>query len=141
MLFIGLTLAGGDCRMFGMKKYIACFIGAVMLFAAGIMAPANAYVDRNIAVVAIMNKAAGKTQTVRIPVGRMVDHEKLSMMVRACKQTDPFQAEDYFMFIEIYKPDDSQIFGNWMSRNEPGDNPLQDADYDVWLIKCENGGE
>lgn len=95
---------------------------------------AHAYIDHSTAVVRVMNKAAGKTQTVSIPVGRTVRFEKMDMTVRACKQTDPFQAQDFFMFIEIAQ--DKPLFGGWMSHNEPGDNPLQHPDYDVWLVEC-----
>ncbi|MDW2958595.1 MAG: DUF2155 domain-containing protein [Alphaproteobacteria bacterium] len=98
---------------------------------------ANAYVERENAVVRVMNKAAGKVQEIIIPAGQEVQFEKLYMNIRTCKQTDPFQAEDYWMFIEISEKDNGQIFGGWMSRNEPGQNPLQHADYDVWLVRCE----
>lgn len=98
---------------------------------------ANAYINRPNAVVRIMNKAAGKTQTVRVPVGKNFEYEKLNVNVRACKQTDPFEVENHFMFIEISKNGDGQIFGGWMNRNAPGDNPLQNADYDLWLVGCE----
>ena len=101
------------------------------------IAPAHAYIDRDAAVIRIMNKAAGKVQTVTLPVGQNAQYEKLNMVVRSCKQTDPFDAEDFFMFIEINKSDSGQIFSGWMSANEPGDNPLQNADYDLWLVRCE----
>ena len=39
------------------------------------------------------------------------------------------------MFIEISQ--DSKIFSGWMSHNEPGNNPLQHPDYDLWLVGCE----
>jgi len=98
---------------------------------------ADAYVEKKTAVIRIMNKAAGKVQTLNIPVGKKSEYEKLTLMVRSCKQTDPFQPEDFFMFIEISKNSEGQIFSNWMSRNEPGEIPLQNADYDLWLVKCE----
>jgi len=115
-----------------MKKYVLSFCTACALLCGG---AANAYVEHDTAVVRIMNKAAGKTQTVTIPVGRHATYEKLDLLVRSCKQTDPFQPEDFFMFIEISH--DTKIFGGWMSRNEPGHNPLQHPDYDVWLVGCE----
>ncbi len=99
--------------------------------------PGHAYINRENAVVRIMNKAAGKVHTMSIPVGQTRHFEKLGMTVRACKQTDPFDAEDHFMFIEIETPSAGQIFGGWMDRNEPGQNPLQNPDYDVWLVACE----
>lgn len=98
---------------------------------------ANAYIGRNTATLRVMDKAAGKVQTLVVPVDTPTKFEKLDITVRACKQTDPFQAEDFFAFIEITKSTDGQIFGGWMSRNEPGNNPLQNADYDLWLVKCE----
>lgn len=98
---------------------------------------ANAFVDHQTAVLRVMNKAAGKAQIVNVPVDSKARFEKLSIIVRACKQTDPFQAEDFFAFVEISHPTDGVIFSNWMSRNEPGYNPLQNPDYDVWLVKCE----
>ena len=106
-----------------------------------IVAPANAYIDKNVAVVRIMDKASGKAQTINIPVGEMVEYEKLNVQVRSCKQTDPFDAEDFFAFIEISTRTDGKVFSNWMSRNEPGVRPLQNADYDLWLVSCENKEE
>lgn len=115
----------------GMKKIILSW-----LFCA-LPVVADAYVNRNAAVVKIMNKDAGKVQQVVIPVNQEVQFEKIFINVRSCKQTDPFQAEDFFAFLEISERDKGQIFGGWMSRNEPGQNPLQHPDYDVWLVKCE----
>lgn len=115
-----------------MKKLFFCFLATSALF---LTSHAHAYVDRDVAVLRVMNKAAGKAMTVRVPVGRSASFEKLDLVVRTCKQTDPFQAEDFFAFIEISKGD--KIFSGWMSKSAPGDNPLQHPDYDVWLVKCE----
>jgi len=95
------------------------------------------YVEKQNAFVRIMDKVAGKTQVVTLPVGQDISHDSLNLIVRNCKQSDPFDAENYFMFIEIYKKSDGRIFSGWMNRNEPGQNPLQDDVYDVWLEKCE----
>ena len=117
-----------------MKILNSMLFASLFLFCA---VTAHAYTNRTNAVVGIMNKAAGKTQTMTIPVGTTADFEKLSITVRACKQTDPFDAEDFFMFVEVATRNDGKIFSNWMSRNNPGDRPLQHADYDVWLVRCE----
>lgn len=98
---------------------------------------ACAYINRDVAVVRVLNKDAGKVRELAIRVGDEVQFEKLFINVRSCKQTDPFQAEDFFAFVEIAENGQGQIYGNWMGRNEPGKNPLQHADYDVWLVKCE----
>ncbi|MBR6010134.1 MAG: DUF2155 domain-containing protein [Alphaproteobacteria bacterium] len=84
-----------------------------------------------------MNKAAGKTQVVPIKVGKTVQYDGLTLTARSCKKSDPFDAENFFVFLEIYTKTDGRIFSGWMNRNEPGQNPLQDNAYDVWLEKCE----
>lgn len=98
---------------------------------------ANAYVDRPNAVVRVMNKDAGKVQEFVVPVGQELQFEKIFINVRTCKQTDPFDAEDFWVFLEIAEPEKGQVFSGWMSRNEPGQNPVQHPDYDVWLVRCE----
>ncbi len=118
------------------KSFIISLIGIVLICA--IPGVVGAYVNRDTAIVRVMNKAAGKAYTLKIPTGDSAKFEKLTVTVRACKQTDPFDAEDYFAFIEATTPNDGLVFSNWMSRNEPGLNPLQHADYDLWLVKCEN---
>ena len=98
---------------------------------------AFSYVEKQTAIVSIMDKVAGKPQVVSLPVGKDVSHNNLNLVARSCKQSDPFDAENYFVFIEIYTKSDGRIFSGWMNRNEPGQNPLQDDVYDVWLEKCE----
>lgn len=122
--------------MVSMKKVLK-FLVFSSLFVGGFVLDANAYVDKNSAVIRIMNKAAGKVQTVTLPVGKEAEFEKLSLIIRTCKQTDPFQAENFFAFVEMSKKSEGKIFSGWMNANEPGENPVQNADYDVWLVKCE----
>ena len=109
------------------------------LFALLILVPfgAHAYIDKETAVLQVMNKAAGKTQTITTHVGQTIGFEKLSLVVRACKQSDPFDAENFYAFTEISKSDGNKIYGNWMDRNNPGKSPVQNADYDIWLVRCE----
>ena len=99
--------------------------------------PAFAYIDKGVAVVRVMDKAAGKTQLASIKVGQTIQRDGLTIRVRNCKQSDPFDAENFFGFFEIYTKTDGRIFSGWMNRNEPGQNPLQDDTYDVWLERCE----
>ena len=120
-----------------MKCFYKIFAVIMPLIFLSVPQSAYSYIERSTAVLRVLNKAAGKAQTVRVPVGYSVEFEKLTIAARACKQTDPFDAENYFSFIEIYIPDQKQIFGGWMNRNEPGKNPLENPDYDVWLVTCE----
>lgn len=119
-----------------MNLFARILLSVFLCFIAYIPHDAHSYNDKPIAVLRVMNKAAGKTYTVESPVGSPVRFEKLSIMTRACKQSDPFDAENFYAFVEITKSDGEQIFGNWMNRNSPGNIPLQNPDYDVWLVEC-----
>ncbi len=136
MTFNNLTLLGGEDNICCMNKVLALFM-TILSGALIWQANALAYIDKNVAVVRILNKAAGKTQMVNLPVGQKTAFEKLDIIVRSCKQNDPFDAENFFAFVEIEKNTEGKIFSGWMNANEPGNNPLQNADYDVWLVKCE----
>ncbi len=118
-------------------KHLLRFLAILTVATFVAQQPAVAYTDKTTAVLRVLNKAAGKAQTIRIPVNYSVDFEKLNISVRSCKQTDPFDAENFFAFVEIEETNLGQIFGGWMNRNEPGKNPLQNPDYDVWLVTCE----
>lgn len=109
-----------------------------MFFAVFMMTlSAGAYVEKENVTVRIMDKAAGKTQVVQIPVNQTAQYNGLKISVKNCKQSDPFLAENFFVFLEIYTKSDERIFSGWMNRNEPGQNPLQNDTYDVWIEKCE----
>ena len=114
-----------------MKKLLFVFL-ATFMFAVN----ANAYIDRGVAVVDVLDKTSGKNHIWNVPVNQDTPYEKLNLLVRACKQTDPFAPENAFMFIEISQSNNI-IFSGWMNKNEPGENPLQNADFDIWLVRCE----
>ena len=82
----------------------------VILISLFVFTTAHAYVDRDNAVVTILDKASGKTYTTTLPVNTDVKYEKLNMVVRTCKQTDPFMAENAYMFIEITVNNNEKIF-------------------------------
>lgn len=118
------------------KRFISCVFFALCFFVS-LANNANAFVEKNFAVVQILDKAAGKAKTVSLPVGQKVEFEKLYLLTQKCLQTDPFMAENFYAFVEITKSDSAKIFSNWMNRNAPGENPVQNPDYDVWLLRCE----
>lgn len=114
-----------------MKRILVSLLILFVTFAA------HAYIDRDTAVMQVMNKAAGKAQTITASVGVPVNFEKLNIIVRSCKQSDPFDAENFYAFVEIAKNGDERFYSNWMDRNNPGKNPVQNPDYDIWLLLCE----
>lgn len=94
------------------------------------------YIPMQNATVQIMNKQSSKVQTLTIPLNKKVTFDKLEITVKKCLGTNEFLPEDFFMFIEI-KKSNNQIFSGWMTRSEPGQNPLQDPDTDLWLVNCD----
>ena len=88
------------------------------------------------AIVQVLTKQSGRTQTITIPNGQPTEFEKITITVRECLTTDEFLPEDFFMLADISK-NNHIIFSGWQSRNEPGQNPLQDPDHDLWLVRCE----
>ena len=72
-----------------------------------------------------------------IPVGTPVSFEKLNIIVRTCMQSGPFDAENFYSFTEIGRTGEKLFYSNWMDRNNPGRNPVQNPDYDLWLVRCE----
>lgn len=116
-------------KLFRILTVICLTVGAINM--------ADAYTNRGTAKLRVMNKAAGKVTELNIPTGSATDFEKIKITVNACKQTDPFDAENFYAFVVINRSDGTRIFSNWMDRNNPGKMPVQDPDYDVWLMKCE----
>lgn len=114
-------------RMF----FVPCFCIVLSSF------NADAFVEKDVAIFNVLDKAAGKTKTITVRVDQAVAFEKLIINVRSCKQTDPFTPENFYAFTEITKSDNTKVFSNWMDRNNPGRDPVQNPDYDVWLLRCE----
>ena len=80
---------------------------------------AFAYIEQETAVIRIMNKPAGKTQVVSVKVGETLQYDGLNITVRNCKQSDPFEAENFFVFLEIYtNPKWSKAFNTPSSSTE-----------------------
>jgi hypothetical protein len=117
------------------KLFIFCLL-TLSIGSAFAEAEESEYIPMKTAGIQIMNKQAGRVQSVAIPVEKELKFDKLEIVVRKCLGVNEFMPEDYFMFAEINKGG-STIFSGWMTRNEPGQNPLQDPDYDLWLTGCE----
>ena len=94
------------------------------------------FIQKEIAVVQVLNKQSGRTSTLRIPINTPTQFEKITINIRQCYAMDEFLPENFYMFVNVVKAE-RVIFNGWMSRNEPGQNPLQDPENDLWLTRCE----
>ncbi|MDR0319530.1 MAG: DUF2155 domain-containing protein [Rickettsiales bacterium] len=96
-------------------------------------------ISKDFALVQVLDKASGKTKQLKLPAGKESVFEKLSINVKSCLAASEFQPESYSAFFQIYKsaPDGKpRVFSGWMMSNSPGANPLEDENYDLWLVKC-----
>ncbi|MDR0449444.1 MAG: DUF2155 domain-containing protein [Rickettsiales bacterium] len=121
-----------------MKKLLALLFifAALPVFAED----ADEMVKKDFAIVQVLDKTSGKTKQLKIPAGKESTFEKLAIDVKSCLAASEFQPEDYFAFFEVYKTAADRalprIFSGWMMASSPGANPLEDENYDLWLVKC-----
>ena len=123
-------------NLFMILVVLAIFLLSSATEAFSAMRNPEEFIHRESAVVQILTKQSGRTQTLTIPVGEPTEFEKIIVTVRECLVTDEFLPENFYMMLDVMKRE-QQIFSGWMSRNEPGQNPLQDPDHDLWLVRCE----
>ena len=112
---------------------VSCYMLVVPSFAE---TAGDDYTAMQSATIQVMDKAAGRTRTFIVPVGESIKVDKLEILVKKCLGTNEFLPEDFYMFADIVK-NDGKIFSGWMTKSEPGQNPLQDPDNDLWLVRCE----
>ncbi|MCL2629857.1 MAG: DUF2155 domain-containing protein [Alphaproteobacteria bacterium] len=108
--------------------------------AAPFVDPREVMVKKDFALVRVLDKTSGRTRQLRLPVGQTSNFEKLDITVKTCLAAPEFQPEDYSAFFQINKTGndnrESRVFSGWMLQSSPGANPLEDENYDLWLVKC-----
>ena len=61
------------------------------------ISPVFAYIEKDVAIIRIMDKASGKTQTAELPIGKTLNFDGINIIAKNCKQSDPFDAENFGM--------------------------------------------
>ncbi|MDR2686044.1 MAG: DUF2155 domain-containing protein [Rickettsiales bacterium] len=97
-------------------------------------------VEKKTALVQVLDKASGKTRQLKLSVGQTSQFEKLVIDTKVCLAAAEYSPEDYSAFFQINKAgaasEPVRIFSGWMLQSSPGANPLEDENYDLWLVKC-----
>lgn len=107
--------------------------------------PARAeYIDMNMAVLRTLDKVTGRTATINLKIGETAAFGTLNIKANVCKTKPPEETPENAAFLEIYNTErrDAQpnrIFSGWMFSSSPALSALENAVYDVWLVKC--GGD
>ncbi len=94
---------------------------------------------------AALNKRNGQTQEFTAHPGETFGFATLTVRVRACETTPPWEARQTAAYLQI---DDApvavrgpatrprRVFSGWMFAESPSLNPLEHPLYDVWVRSC-----
>ena len=88
---------------------------------------------------AALNKRNGRTESFTAHPGETVRFDALTIRVRACETTPPWEATLTGAFLQI---DETQrtatrrLYSGWMFAESPSLHPLEHALYDVWVKSC-----
>jgi hypothetical protein len=97
---------------------------------------------QRVAVLGILNKRNGITQTVALHPGQSVRWKDVIVRLRACEATAPWEEEKLtgaFVQVDVKRPDKSwgRVFSGWLYKESPSLNVVEHAIYDVWPKSCE----
>ena len=95
---------------------------------------------------AALNKRTGETREFSAHPGDTLRFATLTVRVRACETTPPWEARQTAAYLQI---DDTpaqvrvatihpvrRVFSGWMFAESPSLNPLEHPIYDVWVRSC-----
>ncbi|TDN84632.1 uncharacterized protein DUF2155 [Stakelama pacifica] len=104
-----------------------------------------------VATLGILNKRNGQTRDIRLKPGQSARLGGLTVRLRACERTAPWEPEEYtgaFVQVDRLQADQKswkRVFSGWLYKERPALNVVQDPVYDVWPKSCEmsfpEGGE
>lgn len=94
---------------------------------------------------AALNKRNGHTEEFSVHPGETLRFATLTVRVRACETTPPWEARQTAAYLQI---DDApqavrtaargprRVYSGWMFAESPSLNPLEHPLYDVWVRSC-----
>ena len=113
--------------------------GALVLAAGVLAAPCAAQETANGdgVVLRALDKIAGVTRDVNLPVGATARFGRLEVDNAQCRYPVGNPAGDAFALLRVREEGrDEPVFTGWMIASAPGLNPLDHQRYDVWVLRC-----
>ena len=84
-----------------------------------------------------LDKIAGVTRDVELPVGATARFGRLEVDNAQCRYPLGNPAGDAFALLRVREAGrDDPVFTGWMIASAPGLNPLDHQRYDVWVLRC-----
>ena len=107
-------------------------------------APAEAYIDRPYATLAILDKITARVEQMTLLVGEPFVNSGLSLLIERCAEAPMEYTPESVAYIRITEQgivsdqasDQRQLFAGWMFASSPGLSALEHPVYDVWLMHC-----
>ena len=109
------------------------------------------YQERPAVLLRGLDKITGRSTDLELAVGEKLIFGGLRVTAKACHQTPPTEPPESVAYIEVedygFKVEDEselseeidqekRVFHGWMFASSPGLNALENAIYDVWVIRC-----
>lgn len=96
---------------------------------------------QRVATIAVLNKNNSRTRNFAVRPGQAITFERLTVRVRACEATPPWDRPWSGAFVQV---DDrpkrdaaaKRVFSGWLFAESPSINSFDHPVYDVWVKSC-----
>ena len=84
-----------------------------------------------------LDKVSGVTTDIDIRVGDTANFGRLSISLTDCRYPVADPASNAYAQLIVFSPADQRpIFDGWMIATSPALSALDDARYDIWVLRC-----
>lgn len=89
---------------------------------------------------AVLDKNNGQTRSFQVKPGALVNFGRLTIRVRACEATPPWERPWSGAFLQIdhrlKRGGQKRVFSGWLFAESPSINSFEHPIYDVWVKSC-----
>ena len=97
-------------------------------------------IERRMAVLRWLDKAAARVQTMEVEVNRTFQIQTLQIIARACVERPPEEPPESAVFLDVWENKANQpaveVFRGWMYASSPGLSAMEHPVYDIWVLDC-----
>lgn len=84
-----------------------------------------------------LDKVSGVTADFAVPQGVTMLYERMEVTVKECRFPAGNPSGDAYAFLEIREQGKADLaFQGWMIASSPALNALDNARYDIWVMRC-----
>ena len=83
-----------------------------------------------------LDKVSGEITDIEIAAGGSVQFGRLTIAMSDCRYPAEDPSSNAYAHLTIRQESANPVFDGWMIASSPALNALDDARYDVWLLRC-----